>query len=262
MPGTLDLINALAPRRRVRIVAGQTYGAGPRHRLDLYVPAATERPAPTVLFFYGGGWEEGERADYRFVGAALAARGVLTVVPDYRLYPEVRHEGFLADGAAALRWLRGRLGEFGGDPGRIVLMGHSAGAYIAAMLALDPRWQGGRLAGVIGLAGPYDFEPDTPARRAMFPAGAALAGALPVTHAGPGAPPMLLATGTRDRTVAPRNSAALAAALRAAGVRVVERRYRVLGHKLVLGALARPLHLATPVLADCLRFIADPLGVA
>lgn len=260
LPGAIDIINALAPRRRVRVVSGLAYGPGPRAGLDLYLPADARGPLPVVLFFYGGGWEEGARRDYRFVGAALAARGVMVVVPDYRLHPETDHAGFISDGAAALAWARAAVAGHGGDPGRILLMGHSAGAYIAAMLALDPAQ--GAIAGLIGLAGPYDFTPDTPARRAMFPEGAALAAVMPVNRVHPAAPPVLLASGTRDRTVLPRNSARLAERLRAAGVPVLERQYRGLGHKLVLGALARPLQVAAPVLADCLRFIADPAGAA
>ena len=261
-PSAVDLINALAPRRQVRVVGGLRYAPGSRGLADLYVPAALPGPLPLVVFFYGGGWEEGEREDYRFVGAALAAQGVITVIPDYRLHPAVDYAGFLADGAAALAWTRQQAGSHGGDPERMVLMGHSAGAYIAAMLALDPRWGAARVAGVIGLAGPYDFEPDTPSRRAIFPHGDELARAMPVNHARPGAPPMLLATGRRDRTVLPRNTARLAAALRRAGVPVAERRYPVIGHKLLVGALARPLQAAAPVLADCLRFIADPAAAA
>lgn len=260
LPGAIDLINALAPRRRVRMIGGLAYGDGPRHGVDVYLPASSAGKPPTVVFFYGGGWEEGERRDYRFVGAALAARGVIVAVPDYRLYPDVDHAGFLADGAAALAWAHGFAPGQGGDPGRIFLMGHSAGAYIAAMLALGAGR--GAVAGLIGLSGPYDFTPDTPARHAMFPAGAALAAVMPVNLVRGDAPPALLAAGARDRVVLPRNSARLAERLRSAGVPVAERHYRGLGHKLVLGALARPLQVAAPVLADCLRFINNPGAAA
>ena len=258
----LDVINALAPRRRVRFVGGHAYGPSPRHKLDLYLPAGAADPAPLVVFFYGGGWEDGERREYRFVGAALAARGVAVLLPDYRLHPEVRWDGFLADGAAALAWGRAHAAGFGLDPRRVLLMGHSAGAYIAAMLALDPARRAGPLAGVIGLAGPYDFTPDTPARAAMFPPAPALAAAMPITYVSATAPPMLLATGTKDTAVLPRNSDALAARLGAVGVPVALRHYRGIGHQLVLGAIARPLRATAPVLADCLRFIADPAGAA
>ena len=256
----LDLINALAPRRRVRFVGGLAYGGGPRNQADIYVPEGSLGPAPVrppgVVFYYGGGWESGARSDYRFVAAALAARGVLVVLPDYRLHPEVDYRGFLADAAAAFVWARGVTAAHGGDPRRMVAMGHSAGAYIAAMLALDPRWLGAaRPDGVIGLAGPYDFVPDTDVLRAVFPVDDPAKRSMPIGHVAAGAPPMLLATGTRDRSVLPGNTMRLAAALRAAGVAVTERHYRGIGHRLLVGALARPLQVAAPVLQDCLGFL-------
>lgn len=253
----IELINALAPRRQVRFVGGLSYGPGARHGADVYVPAAITSAAPVVVFYYGGGWTSGERADYRFVGAALAARGIMVVLPDYRLFPEVDFNGFLDDAARAFTWARGIASAHGGDPGRVLVMGHSAGAYIAAMLALAPGLLDVpyRPEAAIGLAGPYDFEPGTAELKAIFPGGRAC---MPARFARRDAPPMLLAAGNRDRTVLPVNTARLAAALRAAGNTVVERQYRGIGHRLVLGAIARPLQVAAPVLADCLGFIAEP----
>src|SRR3712207_3414863 len=118
-----------------------------------------------VVFFYGGRWESGDRGDYLFAAQGLVSQGFVAVVPDYRLHPEVGFAGFMADGAAAVRWVRDNIAGFGGDPAQIFLMGHSAGAHIAALLALDERWladQGlprGTVRGAIGLAGPYDFLP-------------------------------------------------------------------------------------------------------
>ncbi len=173
------LINALAPRARSRLTEGLGYGPGARHRLDVHSPFPRLAAAPVVVFFYGGGWEDGDRGFYRFAGAALAERGIVAVVPDYRLFPEVRFPGFLEDAAEAVAWVQAEIDAFGGDPDRVFLMGHSAGAYIAAMLALDPAWLSGsraaslaplpKLRGVIGLAGPYDFLPlHTEVLRAIF----------------------------------------------------------------------------------------------
>lgn len=157
---------------------------------------------------------------------------------------------------AAFAWARGIVAAHGGDPKRMVAMGHSAGAYIAAMLGLDPRWLGAaRPDGVIGLAGPYDFVPDTDALRAIFPVDDPAKRSMPIGPVAAGAPPMLLATGTRDRAVLPGNTIRLAASLRIAGVAVMERHYRGIGHRLVVGALARPLQVAAPVLQDCLGFL-------
>lgn len=258
----LGLLNALAPRGGFTERLEIGYGPGARHALDAYIPAAPLPGRPVVVFFYGGGWECGERGWYRFVAATLAARGVLVLVPDYRLFPEVRFPAFLADGAGAVGWAREHAAALGGDPARLFLMGHSAGAYIAAMLALQPNWLAARPAGVIGLAGPYDFLPlHTDTLRAIFGPEDTLPATQPINFVTPKAPPMLLATGMRDGIVLARNSARLAARLRAAGVAVTERRYATVGHRTVLGALATPLRgparlLGAPVLRDCLDFIA------
>ena len=267
----VDLLNRLSPRRGITIREGVAYGPGPRHRLDIYSPARTAAaaPAPAVVFFYGGGWEEGDRGIYRFVGAALAARGILTLVPDYRLYPEVRFPAFMEDAAAAVAWARSFLITLGGDPGRLFLMGHSAGAQIATLLALDPSYlraagmAGGRLAGVIGLAGPYDFLPlRSPTLKAIFGPEAAWPVSQPITYASAAAPPMLLAAGTADRVVDPGNTERLAARLRAVGATVEMRLYRGLGHRVLIGGFASALAPWLPVRREALRFIAQGGGAA
>ncbi|MGC8524154.1 MAG: alpha/beta hydrolase [Acidibrevibacterium sp.] len=268
---TVDLLNRLSPRRGITIRQGVAYGPGPRHRLDVYSPAraAAAAPVPAVVFFYGGGWEEGDRGIYRFVGAALAARGIVTLVPDYRLYPEVRFPAFMEDAAAAVAWARSFLTTLGGDPGRLFLMGHSAGAQIATLLALDPRYlraagAGGlRIAGVIGLAGPYDFLPlRSPTLKAIFGPEAAWPASQPITYASAAAPPMLLAAGTADRVVDPGNTERLAARLRAVGAAVEMRLFRGLGHRVLIGGFASALAPLLPVRRETLRFIAQGGGAA
>ncbi|MDT7934666.1 MAG: alpha/beta hydrolase [Sphingomonadaceae bacterium] len=255
--------NALVPKDSAarQVARGVAYGDGPRRKLDVYAPA---RPAsgamPTVVFFYGGSWNSGTRAGYAFAGRALSARGFVVIVPDYRLVPQVRYPAFIEDGAAAVRWAERHAGEYGGDPRRIVLVGHSAGAYIAAMLAVDERWLGADRAAVkgwAGLAGPYDFAPFTvPAAVAAFGAWPDPTDTQPITHAGPGDPPALLLTGAADDTVQPRNSDALGQKLRGAGVSAEVRRYPRLGHIGILTALAQPFRGRAPVLDDIAAFIA------
>ncbi|MDE2007285.1 MAG: alpha/beta hydrolase [Rhodospirillales bacterium] len=259
----VDLLNRLAPRRGVRALTDLAYGPGPRHLVDVYAPAAAEAPAPVVVFFYGGGWEEGERTMYRFLAAGLAKRGVLTLVPDYRLYPEVGFPAFMQDAAAAVAWARGRVNRFGGDTGRIFLMGHSAGAQIATLLALDPRYLDGagvprgQIAGVIGLAGPYDFLPlRTPVLRAIFGPEQTWPDSQPIRFVTKAAPPMLLAAGSADRVVAPGNTLRLAERLQAADVAVEVRLYRGLGHRALIGGFATPLAALLPLRRAALRFIA------
>ena len=236
------------------------YGQHPRQQLDLYAPRRLPAGGglPVIAFFYGGSWASGVRQGYGFVGRALAARGFLVAVADYRLVPEVRFPGFVEDAAAAVRWLFEHAAEHGGDPERIVLMGHSAGAYNAAMVALDPQWLGShrsRICGLIGLAGPYDFLPLKGAvTRAAFAEGKDLEATQPVRFAHEGAPPTLLLHGGQDRTVLPRNSKALTKAIAAAGGEARLKLYPQLGHVAILTALSLPFRSRAPVLADAVDF--------
>lgn len=263
----LATFNALMPKDRAsaRAAQGVAYGPGPRHRLDVYAPsAAAKRPRPVIVFFYGGSWTGGRRQGYAFAARALAARGFVVVVPDYRLVPEVRYPDFLRDCAAAVRWARSHAGAWGGDGGRIVLIGHSAGAYNAAMLALDPGLLGsdrGAVRGFAGLAVPADFLPlDDAATIAAFGAWPRPAETQPTSHATPGAPPALLLHGADDVRVKPRNSRKLAERLRAAGGDVRLKLYPGLGHVGILTALAVPFRRQAPVLADLAAFAHEATG--
>lgn len=245
------------------VASGIAYGDNPRQRMDVYAPSGTARGTlPVVVFFYGGSWDSGRREDYHFAARAIAAQGFVTVVPDYRLYPEVRFPGFLEDGARAVAAVRAKAGEWGGDWERIALTGHSAGAYIAAMLALDPKWLGD--AGVparsirawAGLSGPYDFYPfDAASSQRTFGQAPDPQVTQPINFAGRGDPPAFLATGSADDTVRPRNSIRLAETLRAAGVSVDLEIYEGLSHTDTLLALSRPLRGRGPVLDDLGAFL-------
>ncbi len=157
-------LNALAPHDGLTLTGDIAYADGPRHTLDVYAPRPAATPAPVLVFFYGGGWSSGAKAMYRFIGAAMAARGMLVVIPDYRLHPEVSFPAFMDDMVAAVAWAHANAAKFGGDPHRLFLMGHSAGGQIAALLALDAGYLRSAalsperdVCGVIGLAAPYDY---------------------------------------------------------------------------------------------------------
>lgn len=272
-------LNALTPRSAATVDTGVAYGPLPRQRLDVYRPAAPA-PAngwPVVVFFYGGTWNSGERADYLFLGQALASRGVLALVADYRLYPEVRYPDFVQDSALAVAFGLEHATRLGGDPRRVFVMGHSAGGYNAAMVALDQRWLAAtghapqELAGWIGLAGPYDFfptdnlqaqpvffHPDYPAHAQpidVVPAPAS--GAAPGASA-PKPPRAFLAAPEHDRVVSPeRSTLQLAHRLQAAGVPVVLKIYPRASHTTLVGAFAWPLRWVAPVLDDLAGFIAS-----
>lgn len=258
----LRLVNGLAPSRTYRATNSLAYGAHPRYRLDVYRPAEQAGPAPVVVFFYGGNWKSGERGDYLFVGEALASRGFVAVVPDYRLHPEVRFPAFLEDGAKAVSWALAHADEHGGDPGKLFLMGHSAGAYNAAMLALNPAYleaagvEQRRVRGLIGLAGPYDFLPlETDISKAVFGFPDTPLYTQPIRFVTHKAPPALLATGDGDSVVRPRNTRRLAGRLQASGVAVREVLYPRVSHLMLVGALAAPYRKFAPVLDDVAGFV-------
>lgn len=240
--------------------AALSYGTGVRQALDVYVPRGA-RAAPVVIFWYGGSFQFGRRENYRFLGAALAQRGLVTVLPDYRLYPPAVFPDFLDDAAQAVRWVHDHAAEFGGDPARLFLMGHSAGGYIASMVALDRRYlaRAGasdvKLRGLIALSAPHVLVPNTPQLNIIFGPPWTRADWQPLNFAGPGAPPALLIHGQRDQTVDPRNSEALAAALRGRGADVTLRIIPRLSHEDTVATFSVPLRRRAPVLAETVAFV-------
>jgi acetyl esterase/lipase len=246
----LAVLNAFVPEGRLDRTAGIAYGDDSRQRLDVYTPRASSAagPRPVVVFFYGGRWQQGERPSYLFIAQTLASQGFVVVVPDYRVYPQVQYPGFVEDGARAVGWTRREIARFGGDAGRIFLMGHSAGAHIAAMLAYDDEFLAREgmhrsdVRGFIGIAGPYDFLPFSDADvRSVFSAATSPAITQPIRYVRGGEPPSLLMTGDGDTTVSPGNTTRLAARLREVGSVVVERHYESLNHYTILMRLAAPL---------------------
>ncbi|BCQ28420.1 alpha/beta hydrolase (plasmid) [Caballeronia sp. NK8] len=264
------LVNTLTPRNDYDAYSGLSYGRGERHLLDVYVPktsANTGADRPIIVFFYGGSWQTGERDDYRFVGEALASRGYVTMIPDYRRYPQTTFPGFMDDAAAAVSWARGHALAFGADPRRLYVMGHSAGAHIAMLLATDHRYlrlhgmDATQLAGAIGLAGPYDFLPlEDRTLEAIFPPSLRET-SQPINHIDGHEPPIFLAVGTADRTVDPGNTTRFARRLAAAGDQLVLKRYPKVNHAMAVGSLAKPVRALSifitvaPVLDDVSAFI-------
>jgi len=261
----LSMFATLSPKDPAAFVGrGEAYGVGPRQRLDVYAPRGAKGQAPVAVFFYGGSWDSGRRQDYNWVGRALASRGFVTIVADYRIYPEVRYPGFLEDGAQAVKWASDNARRYGGDPDRIVLAGHSAGAYNAVMLGLDGRYLKAvgvdptHVKAVAGLAGPYDFLPFTdPIAKRIFGDAADPPATQPLAHVTKNSPAAFLATGDADTMVYPRNTTALARRLREAGVPVEERHYPRVDHVRILLALSRPLRGGAPVLDEMSAFLRE-----
>jgi acetyl esterase/lipase len=262
----LRTFNFVVPKDRggAQVARNVAFGPEPRLRLDLYGPTRREASSsglPIIVFIHGGSWQSGEKNGYAFVGRALASRGFLVAVPNYRLVPKVRYPTFLQDNASAVRWMIANAARYGGNPSRIVLVGHSAGAYNGAMLALDPRWLGtdrNALKGFVGLAGPYDFLPlDGPVTKAAFGQEREPTTTQPINFASADDPMTLLLHGGKDSTVFPRNSHGLRERLTRAGVDARIRIYPTLGHVGILTALARPFRGNAPVLDDVAAFAAE-----
>ena len=259
----LKVLNALTPDSTFTRTADISYGSDPRNKLDVYTPTRAASDAPVVVFFYGGSWNSGSRSDYRFVGEALASRGIVAVLADYRLYPQVHYQGFLEDSARAVGWTRDHIGQYGGDASRLYVMGHSAGGYNAAMLALDPKWlasvgmKPSMLRGWIGLAGPYDFLPiENPDVKPVFFFPNSPPDSQPINHVSAASPPALLIAATDDTLVNPqRNTGGMARRLREQGVPVRELYFSKPGHATLVASLSRPMRSLAPVLDEVVNFI-------
>lgn len=259
-----QVLNAVSSGAGVDVESGIAYGGDARQKYDVYRPEGMP-DAPVIVFFYGGGWDSGKRASYAFLGNALAAEGYAVAIPDYRVYPKAVFPEFVEDGARAFAAIRRDVA--GGRP--VILMGHSAGAHIAALLALDPRYLGaeglspcGAISVFVGLSGPYDFLPieDAPYTK-IFPEGTH-ARSQPVNFAAGRHPPALLLHGSADTTVDPDNTRHLASALRGAGNSVSAKFYDGIGHGELVGTIAPPLGVLAPTRGDIVDFLKRHAGRA
>ena len=254
----VTVLNKLAPGDTYVRTADIVYGPDPSLMLDVYQPADKPANAPVVVFFYGGSWDSGKRADYLFVGEALASRGIVTVIADYRLYPQVHYPDFLKDCAQAMAWTFREIARFGGNPKKIFVTGHSAGAYNAAMIAFDDRWlnavglKPAQLAGFVGMAGPYNFLPITAEDvKLVFDWPSTPLDSQPINHIGPNEIPSFLIAAENDRFVYPsQNTEPLAQRLRGERNEVTVKIYTGVSHTTLVGAMSRPLRGLAPVADD------------
>jgi acetyl esterase/lipase len=256
----LNLINALSPDRNYQLQADLEYGQNPRQSLDLALPKDGEARG-LIVFFYGGGWTSGKRQDYRFVIDSFARHNYAVAIPDYRLYPEVGFPHFVEDGAAAVAWLQRHAEELGIANLPVFLMGHSAGAHIAAMLHFDESYlreaaaDHSAVSGFIGLAGPYDFLPlSSKNLENIFAPPSNYPASQPVNFVDGDEAPILLLQGEVDKTVWPRNTHRLAARFAAAGGQAEKHLYPKLGHVRILLSLS-PTFDAVPVVETSVRFM-------
>lgn len=266
----LGLLNTFGPRDSgVRRVAQDlSYGDDPSQRFDLHAPAdlGTGR-LPTLVFFYGGGWDSGSRSVYAWAAQALAARGFVVAVPDYRLVPEVVFPAFIEDAAAATAAVAAMVGDYGGDPSRLGVIGHSAGAHLAMMITLDRRYMAavdrpGLIRAAAGLAGPYDFLPfDVPSSINAFGRAPDPTLTQPVTFARADAPPLWLGHGTEDTVVHDDDTVILNDRMQALGGRSEAHLYPGLNHADLISTFSPLFRKKAPVLDDVTAFFQRELAV-
>ncbi len=258
------VLNSTDQRHGIEVLRDQAFEPAQHLALDIYLPLHALH-APIVVFFHGGDWTHGKRQWYRFVGTALAAQGVITVIPDYREYPKVTWHGLMQDAAHAVAWAHAHAAQFGGDPHNLFVMGHSSGGQIAGLLATAPSWLSADglslhdLAGFIGLAGVYDFVPlpkkEVGMREIFGNQPSDQQHADPYNFVRPHDPPMLLLQGTADHQVDPAESIALARKAQAAHDDAELKLYPGVGHMALVFALTQPMRNSAPTLNNVLTFI-------
>lgn len=200
-------------------------GSHPAQKLHVWGnEEASGEKRPVLVFVHGGGWRSGDPGTYGYFGHAFVPKGFVVVLAGYRLGEDGIYPGMLEDTASAIAWTKANIARHGGDPERIVLAGHSAGAYNVVQVALEDRWLAAHgaspadISGVIGMAGPYDFAPfKRDSTIAAFGHVDDAAATQPVNHVSADAPQMLLINGEKDELVGARNARLLARKLKAAG---------------------------------------------
>ena len=261
----IKVLNSLVPANGYELVSAVRYGANARQKLDIYLPKSANQSTTlkkVIIFYYGGNWDSGERADYKFAAEALVSHGYIVVIPDYRVYPEVLFPGFMADPVSAAKWVKANIKKYNGDANKVFLAGHSAGAHIAVMMAINPEYlavaslKPNDFVGVIGLAGPYDFLPLTSERlKVIFGAEAQRWKSQPINFVDGKNPPLFLAIGTKDNTVWPRNSINLTKKIKENNGLVEMHEFAGYGHIDMVAKLAKPLRGNGDLLKSVITFI-------
>ena len=274
----IKVLNAIVSDSTYQLKADIAFGALPRQKLDIYIPntsvnnsqsnVETSKPlTKVIIFFYGGNWDSGEKENYKFVAQSLASAGHIVVIPNYRVYPEVLFPELMIDPALIAKWVKTNIHQYGGDANQVFLGGHSAGAHIAVMLAVNPEYlasvslKPSDFVGVIGLAGPYDFLPLSSDRlKTIFGNKEQQWKSQPISFADGKNPPLLLAVGLKDGTVWPRNSYNLAKKINANNGKVKVVEFAEYGHIDMVAKLAKLLRGNGELLKSVTDFIENTSG--
>jgi len=254
-----DILNFIIPANGY-IKQQFNYGKHDRQSLDVYLPKTENKKTP-IVFIYGGAWREGSKKDYEFVGHALSGLGHPVIIPDYRLYPEVKFPDFMNDIADAVAFIEDNSDKILGKPfNQYIMMGHSAGAHSAALFATDKQYQlkrdiGAQLTGLIVMAGPYDLPLDDPEVTTVFE-GYSDKQVNPILKIHTDMPPVLLLHGLNDDRVLPYHTENFSTALQQKGITVTKHLYPGVNHTQLIGSLATPLRFLNNSYDDIKKFLA------
>jgi acetyl esterase/lipase len=259
------IVNTLINRNAFNLKSDVAYGPGERQRLDVYSPKGATR-APVLIFVHGGGWYNGSKADYPFLGDAFVEAGYVTVIISYRVAPQAVFPEFVQDVALSVRWVKDNIANLGGDPNRVYLMGQSSGAHTAALVALDPTYlrevglERNAIRAFVGQAGPYNFldflETDARTQKAMGPR-ENWARAQPVNWVDGKQPPMFLQHGLKDTVVNIKNPDWLSSIIKEKGGEVEVKYYPEVDHPGIVGAISRVARFIDPkIFPDIIEFLA------
>ncbi|MEO0443253.1 MAG: alpha/beta hydrolase [Pseudomonadota bacterium] len=254
----LKVIDWLTPTEGYTVQQHIAYGDKLRQHLDYYQPTTPNDSGLTVVFFYGGAWQSGDKASYRFVAQAFAHQGYSVVIPDYRVYPGVLFPKFIDDAALALKWVTDNTDQ------QLVLMGHSAGAHIAALATFNEDYlsvagvEKDRIRALVGLSGAYDFLPlEEQIYKTIFSGADDLENTQPINFVDKDEPPVLLIHGLADKRVGLFNTENLAEKLKDKNNIVEVRLYDAVDHGQTVGSLSLPFRKHSPALVDILQFLSS-----
>ena len=254
----LKVIDWLTPNDGYTVQQHIAYGDHPRQYLDYYQPTVSNSQKLTIVFFYGGAWQTGDKKSYRFVAQAFASQGYPVIIADYRVYPEVLFPKFIDDAALALSWATKNTHQ------RLVLIGHSAGAHIAALTVFNKDYlqavgvDKSRIVGMVGLSGPYDFLPlKEQIYKTIFSGADALENTQPINFVGEKEPAILLIHGLADKRVGLFNTENLAKKLKDKNNSVTIKLYDGIDHGQTVGSLSVPFRKHTPAFDDILHFFSS-----
>lgn len=233
-----------------------SYGSLERQKYDQHLPDDITPDTPILLFIYGGSWDSGEKSKYSFIGKTFTKEGFITIIPNYRLFPQVTFPAFVEDIALSFAKIRQKFPDR-----KIFIAGHSAGAQIGALLTFDHRYLKKHslsacreISGFIGLAGPYDFEITEDKFKQIFPA-ETRPQSQAINFTALKSSPSLLLHGAVDTTVHAEDSKLLQNKLQTNGNSSKLKIYPAVGHINIVAALAPFIGILAPTKGDMTEFM-------